>query len=636
MCGLAGIIYPGSDMSLDCLRSMMNAIRHRGKDDEGVWQGEGVLLGHVRLSIIDTSKTGQQPISNENGTIWVVLNGEIYNYKELRADLISKGHVFRGSSDTEVLPHLYEEYGEDFVSHLRGMFAIALWDDNRKKLLLIRDRAGKKPLFYAKIPGGGLAFCSEIKGLFRVPGVDIGVRNQGVYDFLTYGVIPGCQTVYHGIHRVPPASCLTFRLGEKFEITQYWNLSLLPKLEISREEADKEVERLLNESISLRLRSDVPVGCFLSGGIDSGLITAIASKQLSSPLKTYCVGFDDEQFDERSFASQVAKRFGTNHKEFVLKSKDLKDDLQKIISHYDEPYAAQSAIPSYAVAKLASSDIKVALNGDGADEIFAGYRHFVAGRFIERFNLAQTGRSSDFFRHFNSFMPLPKNGRTRYQLLHRFIDVLGQKGAARYLALTNDRLREHEKVKLYGTKYKQNSFQSSLRFIENLEGQSQGLGMMDSLLLKDFKQMLPDDHLVKMDMATMAHSLEVRSPFLDHKIIEFVAKLPESYRLNSFETKPILRKLAAKLLPSNIATGKKRGFEIPLLRWMEHDLNDLLMDTVLSDNSYSMNNFDRNAVRSLLSGKGLDKKRWANIVWELLCLEIWWLNYKDMSKNRFN
>ncbi len=634
MCGVAGIIHPDTAGNSRYLREMLNAVRHRGRDGEGVWQGDSILLGHVRLSIIDLSDTGHQPLCNENGTVWVTFNGEIYNYRELRAELCSKGHVFRGASDTEVLPHMYEEYGDDFVSHLRGMFAIAIWDVNNRRLLLARDRVGKKPLYYAELTGGGVAFCSEMKGLFHVPGVDLRIRDQGIHDFLSYGVVSGNQTVYEGIRRVPPACVLTWKIGEQHDIRQYWDISFLPKLKIGEEEATEEVLRLISESISLRLRSDVPVGCFLSGGIDSGLIAAIASKQLGSPLRTYCIGFDDELFDERSLAAQVAKQYGTDHVEFVLKTEDLRNDLSNIMAHYDEPYAAQSALPSYTVAKLASSDIKVALNGDGGDEIFAGYRHFVAGRIIEKTGASRMETLRPIFRFVSAWLPTPNNGRTRYQMFYRLVDILGRKNAERYWALTNDRLGEDEKALLYGRKNADNEFKSSLRFVDVLDKQARGLGMIDSMTLKDFKMMLPDDHLVKMDIATMAHSLEVRSPFLDHNIIEFVARLPEKYRLNGLETKTMLRRVAKRLLPADVAKGRKRGFEIPLLRWMKHDLNNMLMDTVLSGDSYAMNHFDRSAVRKLLSGSGWDQKRWANIVWTLLSLEIWWSNYNNVIHNR--
>ena len=615
----------------EMVREALVRIRHRGPDDDGIWKGDGIVLGHVRLSIIDLSATGTQPQCNEDGTVAVTFNGEIYNYKELRESLKSKGHTFRGSSDTEVIPHLYEEYGGAFATHLRGMFAIALWDSSNRRLVLARDRAGKKPMFYAHLDGGGFAFCSEMKGLFAVAGVDLSVREQGIYDFLSYGVVPGIETAYNGVHRVPPASTLTFSVDGSTTMDRYWHVEFVPKQKITYMEAVDETHRILTESIALRLRSDVPVGCFLSGGIDSGLIAAIASRQLDQPLRTYCIGFDDPTFDERPLAAQVAARYGTRHTEFVLRPATLTDELTTIISHYDEPYAAQSALPSWAVARLAATDIKVALTGDGGDEIFAGYRHFVAGRVIGLLGGSRTERLSGIFRALSGVLPVPRRGRTPYQMISRMIDVLGQSGSARYLALTNDRLREDEKEALFGERWNAGQFESSLRLIDALEQDAQGLGPLDSLMSKDFHQMLPDDHLVKMDIATMAHSFEVRSPFLDHELIEFVATLPEVFRLGGFETKPILRDLAKRLLPGGVAAGRKRGFEIPLRRWMRTDLNEMLIDTVLSQQSYAMTHFDQSAVRSLLVGDGWDQKRWANIVWALLCLEIWWTNYRRLT-----
>lgn len=633
MCGIAGIIHPDVTTQEPLTHQMLDRIRHRGPDHNGVWTGRGCVLGHARLSIIDLSETGHQPMSNEDGTIWVVLNGEIYNYVELRDELRAKGHVLRGGSDTEVIPHLYEEYGDDFVTRLRGMFAIALWDENKRKLLLARDRVGKKPLFYAPIPGG-LAFASEMKALFAIPSVDLEHRPQGIHDYLSFGTIPGPETVYRGILRVPPATVLTRDATGNMDQKPYWSLEYLPKLQISASEAEDEILRLLRDSVRLRLRSDVPVGCFLSGGIDSGLVTAIASDMLDTPLKTFSVGFGDDEFDERPLAATVAQKYGTDHTELLLEAR-LGDNLTSIIEHYDEPFSDSSAIPSFAVSAAAGETIKVVLNGDGADEVFCGYRHFIAARRIAALNGLGASAARGLFALMARALPPAQNGRSLYQFMHRTLRSLGCDDHERYSVLTADLLNEADKAGLYDPALGLTVPQllSARRHVADDDGNIAGLGPVDAMLLRDFRHLLGDAHLVKMDMASMAHSLEARSPFLDHELIEFAARLPENLKLPGSTTKPLLRGIASKLLPDDVVNAPKRGFEIPLLRWMRNDLNDTLMERVLDPGSYAMGHFKKDQVVRLLSGKGWDAKRWASVTWSLLCLEIWWSHYNSDIKS---
>ena len=624
MCGIAGIIHPDAESRQDLVCRMLDRIRHRGHDDTGLWHDQGCVLGHARLSIIDLSETGHQPLGNEDGTVWVALNGEIYNYQELREDLLLRGHRLRGTSDTEVLPHLYEEYGVDFVEHLRGMFAIALWDARRRRLVLARDRAGKKPLYYAPV-AGGIAFASEMKSLFVLPSVDISIREQAIHDYLSFGAVPGTGTAYCGIHRVPAAHILVFEDGAPLRAACYWSPAFTPKHDISREEAVEEILHRLREAVRLRLRSDVRVGCLLSGGIDSGLVTALAAEASETPLRTYSIGFEDAAFDERGPAARVAKEFGTDHTEYVLSSR-VGDEIPDIVSHYDEPFADPSMVPSFAVAKLAASDIKVVLNGDGADEVFAGYRHFVAARKLAGLDRAGAALYRPAAGALLGRLPAPGRGRSPYQFLHRTLRALACTGGERYLVLTSDGLSEVEKKNIYGNRgFNTGKLDNSLR---NLVAVDAELGPVDAMLLRDFHHLLGEQHLVKMDMASMAHTLEARSPFLDHELIEFVARLPETYKLAGGETKPLLRTLAKRLLPDQIAALPKRGFEIPLQRWMQHDLNATLTERVMDPASYAMTHFDASEVANLLLGEGWDAKRWAGVTWSLLCLEIWWDNYR--------
>lgn len=629
MCGICGILNSEIQNRNGLVERMVRRLHHRGPDAQGIWEDDHITLGHARLSIIDISPTGKQPMANEDSSVWVILNGEIYNYKELRKYLEGRGHFFRGSSDTEVLPHLYEEHSENLFSYLQGMFALAIWDTRKHLLLLARDRAGKKPLFYAPLPQG-MTFASEMKALLAIPEIDAEPRAQGIYDYLTFGVIPGPDTIYSGIYRVPPGHYLTISYKGDFDVKRYWQLQYAPKLKISVNEAHEEVLRLLREAIRLRLRSDVPVGIFLSGGIDSGLVTAIASQESTIPLNTYTIGFQDGIFDERSMARSVANRYGTNHKEFVL-STDMKEDIEFVLGFYDEPHSGPSALPSFAVSSLAAKHTKVVLNGDGGDESFAGYRRYIAMKLFTALDSFGFGKGHQFNCLLNDLLPMPAKGRNLYQFFHRFLRGTCVTPDMRYLIWTHDRLSENEKFELYGG---DSSFQSCLHIIQKLTEREDGLGQLDRMLHKDFNMLLPDDHLIKMDIATMAYSLEARSPLLDHKLVEFVARLPENIKLPGYTTKPILRSLARRFLPESVVNAPKKGFEVPIVKWMRQDLNGMLREKVLSSDSFCMASFDHRALRSLVDGKELDAKRWANIVWSLLCLEIWWDAYRKHKKNR--
>lgn len=639
MCGIAGIVHPDTERFLPVVRRMTSALAHRGPDDEGLWCGDGVVLGHRRLSIIDLTEAGRQPMSAETSAqtsdaartrdattqqadaTWVTLNGEIYNYRELSAALNARGRRFHSQTDTEVLPHLYEEVGLSFLEQLHGMFAFGLWDGRARRLILARDRLGKKPLFYAAIPGG-LAFASEIKALACVPGIDRTVREQGIFDFLSFGVVPGPDTIYAGIKRVPPGNYLLFEPGGTPVVLPYWQLSLAPKHKISEAEALEEIERLLRQAISLRLRSDVPVGVFLSGGIDSGLITALAATMLDRPLRSYAIGFEDQQFDERPLARQVAERYGTDHSDHVLHSLG-EDRLEAIIGHYDEPFADASALPSFAVAELAARDLKVVLNGDGGDELFCGYRHYVAAR-LEGALAGLPGLSASA-RGLLPFLPPPMATRSPYQFGHRFLRVLAAAEPDRYLVLTKDLMNEDDKARFFGNlRDKVPPLAHAARLLHGIAENAHAQDTIDRITAWNMTRLLADTLLVKMDIASMAQGLETRSPFLDQALVEFVARLPASLRLPGRTTKPLLRKLAARHLPPAIVTAPKRGFEIPLQQWMAGPLGETLRARLTDPKSFAADHFDRSAVVSFLTAGNWERKRWAGVAWTLLCLEIWW------------
>ncbi len=624
MCGIAGILHPDTNRYAPIVSRMIDALAHRGPDDQGIWSDDGIVLGHRRLSIIDLSDTGHQPMSGEGDRSWVILNGEIYNYRELRQELMARGHKFRGKSDTEVIPHLYDEDPDGFATKLAGMFAFALWDSERKTLVLGRDRAGKKPLFYAPIPGG-VAFASEIKALHMVPELDAGIRDQGIHDYLTFGVVPGPQTIFDGIKRVPPAHILRLAQDGSERSERYWHLRFDNKVTCTKREAVEEIDRLLTKSVTLRLRSDVPVGCFLSGGIDSGLVTAIAAKQLGHPLQTFCIGFDEGAFDERPLAAQVAQRYNTNHQSTLLDSMG-EDRIDKIVSHYDEPFADHSALPSHLVSEIAGRHVKVVLNGDGSDEVFAGYRHYVAFSAQRRLDsLGPLPKAAS--RALLSLLPMPRTGRTPYQFGHRFLRVLAATEFERYLVLTKDLMSETDKNRFFQHRTAP-PLQPSVRLLEGQRHAYGKLEAVDQMSGYNFDRLLSDTLLIKMDMASMAHGLEARSPFLDHELIEFAAKLPARLKLSGRETKPLLRQLAEQYLPEDVVRAPKRGFEAPLQKWMTGSLNPMLTQRLTDSSSLAHHYFDSGAVETFLSTKGWDLKRWASVAWMLLCLEIWWSHLK--------
>jgi len=394
MCGIVGIISSPRTIDKQAFRYITSYLKHRGPDGEGFYFEDHLALGHRRLSIIDL-EGGRQPIANEDGTVVTVFNGEIYNYVELREKLIEKGHRFSTKTDTECLVHLYEERELDFLHDLRGMFALALWDKKQRRLILARDRLGKKPLFYT-VQNGALVFASELKALIKYPTVKAEISQQSIWDYLTFGFIPSPNTVYQWIHKLPPGHVLIYNSSGEAKVEQYWQVSITPKITLSRQEVLEQAEGKLKEAVCLRLRSDVPVASFLSGGIDSGLVTAIAAQNYPKRLKTFTIGFEDGDFDERYLASQVAERYNTEHQEFMVKA-NLADDLPKIVAVYDEPFADSSAIPSWYVAREASRYVKVVLNGDGGDEAFCGYRRHLAAKLISSVGLLQ----NSFIRNIN-------------------------------------------------------------------------------------------------------------------------------------------------------------------------------------------------------------------------------------------
>ncbi len=623
MCGIAGIVSraPFSDGDRETLKRMTRALVHRGPDGEGFYFDKKAGLGHRRLSIIDLD-TGTQPMSNEDDSMWVVFNGEIYNYTDLREDLITKGHAFKTTSDTEVIVHLYEEHGEDFPKKLRGMFAIGLWDKNKQRLILTRDRLGKKPLYYAFI-NSSLYFASEIKSLFHAPGFKRDIDLEALSDYFSLLYIPAPKSIFKIVRKVKPAHTLIID-GENIRDINYWDLNFDETDDRSEARWCEDFLRAYDEAIRLRLRSDVPLGAFLSGGVDSSSVVALMSKISGNPITTCSVGFDEKEFDESIDAAEFAAELGTDHHEERI-SPDAMAVLPKLAWHYDEPFADSSAVPTFYVSQAARRHVTVALSGDGGDENFAGYRRYLydclenrARSFLPdalRSQLFGTlGRwypkldwAPRFLRAQATFRALSFNGVEGY-----FYSVSAIKPEVKSLILSDDFQRS---INGY----------SPLCVFEDYYNYPKTDDHLSRLQYLDIKTYLVDDVLVKVDRASMANSLEVRSPLLDHILMEMVARIPSKLKLHGRKGKYILKKALEPVLPSRILARPKQGFAVPIARWMRKEIKETTADLLLTPDPMGVLNSQ--SVRELWDKHQEGFRDFSTPLWTILMFRLWQDNF---------
>src|SRR5262245_4161891 len=550
MCGIAGFIdiesaspIRGDGERARLLDRMCQVIRHRGPDDQGMLVKDGVALGMRRLSIIDLAG-GHQPISGEDGSVNIVFNGEIYNYRELQTELESCGHSFQTSSDTEAIVHAYEEYGTACVEHLRGMFAFAIWDDRERKLFVARDPVGKKPLYYTTTPDGTFVFGSELKSLLQYANVSRQTDPEALDAYLTLGYVPDTLSIFRGVHKLPPGHHLTFSKGE-VRIAQYWDFrfsSAEPRDEI---EYLGELRRLLDESVRLRLVSDVPLGAFLSGGIDSSTIVALMARHMGQPVKTFSIGFHEDSYNELEYARLTAKKYGTDHHEFLV-TPEICSIVDELAWHFDEPFADSSAIPTYMVSKLAREHVTVVLSGDGGDELFAGYTRYVVDRGRSAFSYMPGLVRKGLMQPLSSHLPHGTFGRN-------FIHNISLDPIDRYLDSVSVFTRLN-KESLYSDGFRQQLRAEDwvTQCFHKLAAKVGTGNSLDRLLYLDSKTYLPGDIMTKVDRMSMAVSLEARAPLLDHKLIEFVTHIPASMKLAGDETKHILKRAVSDLVPKEI------------------------------------------------------------------------------------
>lgn len=633
MCGISGKLHFNRNHPIDpaLIARMNGTLIHRGPDAEGVWTHGPIGLSQRRLAIVDLSPTGQQPMSNEDGTVWITYNGEIYNHPELRPELERRSHRYRGSSDTETILHLYEEYGCACVEHLRGMFALALWDERNQCLLLARDRFGKKPLLYAETEDG-LVFASELKALLQDEGVSRDLDETALHHYLSFGFIPAPQTAFRQIRKLPPAHTLFWQAG-KLTIDRYWSLPFTPKLQLSEDEAAEQTLTLLREAVRIRLMSDVPLGAFLSGGIDSSAVVALMAEMMSEPVKTFSIGFDDESFDETPFARQVAQTFATDHHEFRV-NPDAVGVLPELVWGYGEPFADSSALPSYYVAKMTRQHVTVALNGDGGDELFAGYERYVAEDLSGRYGALPGWLRNGLLTPLAQALPEPAGRKNLVRRVKNFVlaqNAPPERRYLRWLTLIDNATKQQLYTPAFAERMAAVDSLARLQLPSNGAAAPAGL---DRLLQTDMAAYLPDDLLVKVDITTMLHSLEGRSPFLDHHLAEFAARLPVHYKLRGRTGKYILRRALSSVLPSNILNRDKRGFAVPIDRWFRQELRTVIYQVLLDPRTLARGFFRPEAVQAMLDEHASGRVNHRYRLWTLLMLELWFRTYIDRAHNQ--
>jgi asparagine synthase (glutamine-hydrolysing) len=627
MCGIVGMVnLDGRAADSDVLGRMNEAIHHRGPDEEGSYLKAQVGLAMRRLAIIDL-KGGQQPIANEDQTAWIVYNGEVYNFRELKKRLEDLGHRFRTDCDTEAIVHAYEEWGADCPRHLRGMFAFAIWDERKQELFLARDRVGKKPLLYSKT-ADTFVFGSEFSALLLHPSVGREVDRGAIHDYLSFMCVPAPLTAYRDIRKLEPGHTLTLTRGGELKIERYWEPDFSKKLDVTEEEAGARALELLRDAVRVRLMSEVPLGAFLSGGVDSSAVVALMAEESSTPVKTFSIGFEEQDFSELHHARRVAEFVGAEHHEFVVRP-DAMEVLPKLVEHYGEPYADSSAIPTYYVARETRRHVTVALNGDGGDECFAGYERYAAMRLSERYRRLPGVLRERIIRQAVELLPISESRPSKARKVRRFLRAASLPPVERYLRWVSV-INPEDKDGLYSDDFRESVAGRDVR--EHLRpwfARANGAGVVDAALLADTMTYLPNDLLVKVDIASMAVSLEARSPFLDHHVIEFAASLPERMKLRGLTTKYILKKTLRKLLPTENLTRGKMGFGVPVGHWFRGQMQGFLRENLLSERASRRGLFRPEVVRRMVELHTRGERDHTHQLWTLLMLELWFQRFVD-------
>ncbi|HEU4597997.1 MAG TPA: asparagine synthase (glutamine-hydrolyzing) [Pyrinomonadaceae bacterium] len=625
MCGIAGFVGDVDALAggerRDVLERMCRVIAHRGPDDQGTLVEGGAALGMRRLSIIDLAG-GHQPLSGCDPSLSIVFNGEIYNYRELRRELEARGHAFKTDSDTETIVHAFEEYGPSCVEHLRGMFAFALWDARRRSLFVARDRVGKKPLYYTVTARGTLVFGSELKSLLVHPEVEREIDPSALDAYLTYGYIPDPLSIFRGVEKLPPGCHLTFADG-RTHVEQYWDFRFEESKERREEDYLDELRALLDESVRIRLVADVPLGAFLSGGVDSSTVVGLMARHTERPVKTFSIGFNEDSYNELKYARVAAKHFGTEHHEFVV-TPDICAVVDELVWHFDEPFADSSSIPTYMVSKLAREHVKVVLSGDGGDELFAGYTRYVIDR--RRSGFARLPRFVREGLMQRAARRLPHGARGR-----NFIHDVAFDGLDRYIESVSVFTRLNKSA-LYTEDFRRQLNGGAARPAEMFRAHAARSGSsdpLDALLYLDSKTYLPGDILTKVDRMSMAASLEARVPLLDHKLIEFVTRVPASLKMRGLETKYLLKRAVRDLVPPEILDRPKQGFGVPIEQWINQQLRERVRGTLMEPLARQRGFAEPRYVELLFDEHERGRRDHSTELWALFVLELWHRQFVD-------
>ncbi|HBV63257.1 MAG TPA: asparagine synthase (glutamine-hydrolyzing) [Rhodopirellula sp.] len=630
MCGITGAVWSDQRQSItpEVLTRMTNAISHRGPDDSQTWIDTnqqdaygnhiGVALGFRRLSIIDL-KGARQPMSNEDDSIQMVFNGEIYNYQTLRRRLEGRGHQFATDGDGESILHLYEDYGADCFNHLNGMFAIGIWDAKRTRFVLARDRIGQKPLYYA-VKNNRLVFGSELKSLAAVEGICEEIDPAAIDEFLTYQYVPHPGTIWKGVRKLAPGHMAIYENGQ-LAVHRYWNFDPSIEKPIDGESACEHLRELLTDSVKLRMQSDVPLGAFLSGGIDSSLITAIANEQCDSSVRTFSIGFPVADFDETAYAAEVAKHLGTQHQRFEVMPSGV-DVIDKLVWHYDEPFGDSSAVPTWYLSELTKSEVTVALSGDGGDELFAGYERY---RALWLSNKLRSLFPVHKIPGLHLIQKLPDSNRRKSFVRRgkRFLEALDQPPARRYLNWLQI-FPESLRASIYTDSFLELlPGDDPFDFLDSAWTRSTGRDLVTRASTTDILSYLPCDLCTKVDVASMAHGLEVRQPLLDHRIVEFAASLPVDLKFRGKRGKLILQDAFGSMIPKSIFTRKKMGFGIPIANWFRNELKPMVHDTLLAQDARISPYFRQESITELVRSHETNEQNHGYRLWNLLILEKW-------------
>jgi asparagine synthase (glutamine-hydrolysing) len=608
------------------LEKMNCAIVHRGPDEDGVYLNGVVGLAMRRLSIIDLAG-GQQPIHNSDKSKWIVYNGEVYNYRDLRKGLEERGHELYTSSDTEAVLRLYDEEGPDSLRHLRGMFAFAIWDERDRSLFLARDRVGKKPLLYSHQPNGDLIFGSEFNALLQHPDVSREIDMQAIDQYMSYLCVPAPRTAFKNIRKLEPGHWLRWKDG-KIETHRYWLPEFSKKIKISEEEAIEETTRIVRESTRLRMISEVPLGAFLSGGVDSSTVVALMSQESSQPVKTFSIGFEEQDYSELKYAKRVAEHVGAEYNEFIVKPNAI-EILPTLVEHYGEPYADSSAVPTYYVSRETRKHVTVALNGDGGDESFAGYERYAAMLIAERYRQIPAVLRKSLVEAPVGLLPASEIRRSRVRDAQRFLSAANLPRTERYQRWMSafDRVAKQQ---IYTEQFRETlGAVDDAAVLDKWFARANGSGVLDAAMLTDQMTYLPNDLLVKVDIASMANSLEARSPLLDHNVIEFAASLPENLKMRRFETKSLLKKVAARLVPREVIYRRKMGFGVPVGKWLRNEMKDYVRDVLLSPAALARGIVKPDAMRAFVDEHISGARDHSFQIWTLLMLELWFQRFID-------